>query len=206
MTDHDPAPDAPADLPRSDPRPTEPTDSPSPEPDSGPVLPPAGDGSSPDTAFLPLDPRVVNLWRLDQAVGWGIFLLLMLGGAGVFYLAFPETLPWTSLAGLFFMGLSLWFIFAYPGRAYHAWGYRIDGRVLEIRSGLFVWSLELLPLTRIQHVDLQRGPLERMYGLASLVLHTAGTRSAAITLPGLDAEEAVRLRDHLLAIGGDDAV
>jgi membrane protein YdbS with pleckstrin-like domain len=45
-----------------------------------------------------------------------------------------------------------------------------------------------------------------MYGLASLVLHTAGTHSASIRIPGLDAEYAVRLRDHLVEIGGDDAV
>jgi membrane protein YdbS with pleckstrin-like domain len=45
-----------------------------------------------------------------------------------------------------------------------------------------------------------------MYGLASLVLHTAGTHSANILIPGLDAGEAVRLRDRLVEIGGDDAV
>ena len=66
--------------------------------------------------------------------------------------------------------------------------------------------LSVQPLNRLQHVDLQRGPLERMYGLASLVLYTAGTSSASISIPGLAAAEAERLRDHLVAIGGDDAV
>jgi membrane protein YdbS with pleckstrin-like domain len=64
----------------------------------------------------------------------------------------------------------------------------------------------LLPLSRLQHVDLHRGPLERAFGLASLILHTAGTHEARITIPGLDADEAVRLRDRLVEVGGDDAV
>ena len=203
MTDPHSPQDAAAD-PRSDPRRSESAEPPSPV--TGQVLLPPEDGVSPDRTFLPLDPRVVSLWRLDQAVGWGILLLLMLGGVGIFYLALPGSLLWTSLAWLLFAGLALWFVFAYPGRVYTAWGYRIDGRVLEIRSGLIFRSLELLPLTRIQHVDLQRGPFERLFGLASLVLFTAGTRNASITLPGLDADEALRLRDHLLAVGGDDAV
>jgi uncharacterized protein len=61
-------------------------------------------------------------------------------------------------------------------------------------------------VTRLQHVDLRRGPVERQFGLATLVLHTAGTHAASITIPGLDADEAVRLRDRLAEIGGNDAV
>jgi membrane protein YdbS with pleckstrin-like domain len=48
--------------------------------------------------------------------------------------------------------------------------------------------------------------LERAHGLASLTMHTAGTHDAALVIPGLDADEAVRLRDRLVAVGGDDAV
>ena len=156
--------------------------------------------------FLPLDPRVVGLWRLDQVLGWGFVLLLLLGGVGMVSWVQPELLPWAVLAWLLCAGLTVGFVLWYPARAYRAWGYRIDERVLEIRSGLVFRTLRLLPLSRIQHVDLQRGPLERVFGLASLVLFTAGTRDAAIPLPGLSAERAIRLRDHLLAIGGDDAV
>jgi hypothetical protein len=102
--------------------------------------------------------------------------------------------------------LSLWLVVWRPPRLYRSWGYRIDERVLETRSGLMFQVRRLLPLSRLQHVDLQRGPIERSFGLASLVLHTAGTHQASITIPGLDPDAAVRLRDHLLEMGGDDAV
>jgi hypothetical protein len=102
--------------------------------------------------------------------------------------------------------LCLWSGFWRPVRAYRAWGYRVAERVLETRSGLLFHRTRLLPLSRLQHVDLERGPFERLFGLASLVLHTAGTHSASITIPGLDAAEAARLRDQLVASGGDDGV
>ena len=84
---------------------------------------------------------------------------------------------------------------------------RIDGKVLETKHGIWFRIHQLLPLSRLQHVDLHSGPVERSFGLASLLLHTAGTQHASIVVPGLDAREAGRLRDELVAmIGGDDGV
>ena len=48
----------------------------------------------------------------------------------------------------------------------------------------------------MQHLDLKRGPLERSHRLASLVLHTAGTRLSAVSISGLDDADAERLREH----------
>ena len=51
--------------------------------------------------------------------------------------------------------------------------------------------------SRVQHIDLQRGPVERRFGLSTLVIHTAGTRHNAVSTSGLDADDAEALRDHL---------
>jgi uncharacterized protein len=156
--------------------------------------------------FQPLDPRVMNLWRLTDGLALAVLLLLLLAGVGIGWWFLPELGLWLVAAwGLLAVGsvvLVLW----YPLRAYRAWGFRVTERVLETRSGVWFQRTQLLPLTRLQHVDLERGPLERMFGLASLVLHTAGTHAASLTIPGLEAEYAVRLRDWLVQIGGDDAV
>ncbi len=156
--------------------------------------------------FRPLDRRVIGLWRLSNAVGFGILLLALLVAIVVFGLIRPYVLLW-MIPGWFALALFCgWFSYWYPERAYRAWGYRIDAKVLETQRGIVFRVTRLLPLTRLQHVDLRRGPFERMFGLASLVLHTAGTHAASLTIPGLEAEEAVRLRNHLVEIGGDDAV
>lgn len=155
--------------------------------------------------FQRLDPRVVRLWRVTNLVSYGVLLPVLLASLLVITLAWRFF--WPTLVAWFLLVLGFgWIGWWRPPRAYRAWGYRIDEKALEIRSGLLFERIRLLPLTRLQHVDIERGPFERKFGLASLVLHTAGTHSSSIRIPGLDADEARRLRDHLVEIGGDDAV
>jgi membrane protein YdbS with pleckstrin-like domain len=157
--------------------------------------------------FQPLDPRVVSMWRVSNLIGWGLLIVMVLiSNIVVVLLDLDVPLLGILASWALLLFISVWFTWVRPPRLYGAWSYRIDDRVLETRSGLLFQVSRLLPLSRLQHVDLHRGPLERIFGLASLVLHTAGTHSASITIPGLDAETATRLRDHLMEIGGDDAV
>jgi uncharacterized protein len=160
----------------------------------------------PILSYTPLDPRAIQLWRISDLIGFGFLLIpamiaalvvarLWLGSAVLGFI------PWGLL-----LVLAGWWVIWYPPRAHRAWGYRLDDRVLETRSGVWWRVVKLLPLSRLQHVDLRRGPLERAHGLASLLLHTAGTQEATLIIPGLDDAEAVRLRDRLLVAGGDDAV
>ena len=156
--------------------------------------------------FRKLDPRVIKLWLVTDLIGYGFLLSIMLISLLVWTLVQPRLSPWLIAGWFVLAGVCLWYSLWRPSRAYRAWGYRIDKHVLETRSGIVFHRTRLLPLARLQHVDLERGPFERMYGLSSLVLHTAGTHSANIRIPGLEAQEAVRLRDRLVEIGGEDAV
>lgn len=157
-------------------------------------------------AYHPLDARVIKLWRIHSAIASAV--LLMLGFGAVLYFGLSDIVEWPWLwAGWFaLLTLRAYFLIWHQQRVYRAWGYRLDGKVLETRHGIWFRELQLLPLARLQHVDLHSGPIERSLGLASLLLHTAGTQEATILIPGLDANEAVKLRDHLVMIGGDDGV
>jgi uncharacterized protein len=160
---------------------------------------------TPEPVFLLLDPRVVKLWRVRHA----ILTVVLVGIATVAVLSVglaTDRWLWPVAGWQALLLLRLFLLFWYPPRAYRAWGYRIDGKVLETRHGIWFQIHQLLPLPRLQHVDLHSGPIERSFGLASLLLHTAGTQHASIVIPGLDAREAARLRDELVAIGGDDGV
>ncbi len=157
-------------------------------------------------ALQALDRRVVALWRVTRFIVLGVLMLALLVGAAVVAWNLPPLRVWLVTAWVIVSAAGAVLAWWFPGRAYRAWGYRIDDQVLETHSGVVFRVTRLLPLPRLQHVDLQRGPLERAFGLASLVLHTAGTHEATIVIPGLDADEAVRLRDHLVRLGGDDGV
>jgi hypothetical protein len=155
--------------------------------------------------FRNLDPRVIKLWRVRH----GIVSVVLLGMATIAVISVglaTDRWLWAVIGWHLLLLLRVVLLFWYPARSYKSWGYRIDGKVLETKRGIWFRIHQLLPLSRLQHVDLHSGPIERSFGLASLLLHTAGTQHASIVVPGLDAREAARLRDELVAIGGDDGV
>jgi len=86
-----------------------------------------------------------------------------------------------------------------PPRRYRAWGYGIDSDELQVRRGVWTRVHTVVPLDRVQHIDVSQGPLERALGICSLVLHTAGTLHSQIVLPGLARSTAEGLRDEIRA-------
>lgn len=80
----------------------------------------------------------------------------------------------------------------------------LDGLVLH--TGVW-WRREVfVPTVRVQHIEVNQGPLDRRWGMATLIVHTAGTQLNAIHVPALYHEDAVTLRDSLLERHGHDAV
>ncbi|QWF16631.1 PH domain-containing protein [Lysobacter capsici] len=100
----------------------------------------------------------------------------------------------SGLAGaLFGAGIGMWIGF----RRYRNTLWRLDDYGFAVRRGV-AWQREtLVPLTRVQHLDLKHGPLQRMRRLSTLVVHTAGTRHSAVSIDHLDADDAQRLRERL---------
>ena len=75
--------------------------------------------------------------------------------------------------------------------------WKLDDAGFALQRGRWWQTESRVPISRVQHLDLKRGPLERAFGLATLVIHTAGTRLAAVSVSGLRGEDAERLRDRL---------
>lgn len=84
-----------------------------------------------------------------------------------------------------------------PPRRYRAWGYGLDGEELRVRRGVWIRVQTVVPLDHVQHIDVSQGPLERVFGICSLVLHTAGTLHSQIVLPGLARGTAESIRDEI---------
>lgn len=162
-----------------------------------------GDEAGGFDAFQRLDPR----WAAAARIG-GVLALLppaaLVTGAlalGLHRVLRVGTVPAViGVAGLFALALG-WRLVA-PGLAWRRWRYRTDERVVVVEHGVIVFRSVLVPLSRIQHVDVQRGPVERVFGLATVVVTTAGTGSDAVVIPGLRPEVATALRDHLMRRSG----
>jgi membrane protein YdbS with pleckstrin-like domain len=105
----------------------------------------------------------------------------------------PFAVPIVVLA----LGLAATFVL--PRRRYRRWGYREGEDELQIRRGMLVRVRTIVPFGRVQHIDVAQGPIQRPFGLATLILHTAGTQGAAVPLPGLLHADAEAMRDRIRA-------
>lgn len=106
----------------------------------------------------------------------------------------------TSIAGLLpalvgLIGLSG--IIVAPERIYRRLGYAINDRLLRTVRGWMFHVDTVVPFVRVQHIDVTRGPFDKMFGTATLVVHTAGTHNSIVVLPGLSPQRAAEIRDAI---------
>ena len=85
-------------------------------------------------------------------------------------------------------------------RTYRSWGYVEREDDLYITHGVLFRSLVAVPYGRMQLVEVESGPIERAFGLATVTLKTASPETNA-AIPGLAPDEAARLRDRLTELG-----
>mgnify|MGYP000607391800 CR=1 FL=1 len=78
-------------------------------------------------------------------------------------------------------------------------GYAIREQDILYRYGVIWHTVIVVPFNRLQHAELHRGPLERLFNLSSLRLFTAGGLKADMTIPALPEEDAVRIREYVLS-------
>jgi len=157
-----------------------------------------------------LDPRTIPLQKTVAA----IVSAVVAGGSGIFAIASLADDGPPSAAAVA-VTVTLWLVgnglITWHGQRWqaidyrHTW-YRVDDRGIEIRRGVFWREVINVPRSRVQHTDVSQGPLERKYGLGTLVVYTAGTDHAKVTLSGLDHAVALGIREQLMPERGTDAV
>ncbi len=154
-------------------------------------------------AGTPFDPaglawtRVSNRLITVRLIGLGITVLVVAVVLLVLSLVVATWWMWAALLGWLALAAALATIVP---RQVRAWGYAEREDDLLIRHGVLVRSLVVVPYGRMQYVDVQAGPVDRMFGLAKVQLHTASASTDA-SIPGLPPEEASRLRDRLASRG-----
>jgi membrane protein YdbS with pleckstrin-like domain len=145
-----------------------------------------------DEPLTPLHPNHVRALRLEGMV-LAAPLLVGLGIGEIVTLAIGVYV--SSLILLPLMALVGWAAVALPWRRYSASGYDMGADRLRVVKGVLFRRDTVVPFGRVQHIDVERGPIERHYGLATLKLHTAGTHNATVTLPGLAEADAIAMRE-----------
>lgn len=141
----------------------------------------------------PVEPAYRNALRARAAIFWvPVFLAALVADNQLL-----ATTPVSSLLPVLIGAVGLSAIMVAPDRIYRRLGYAIDGRLLRTVRGWLFHTDTVVPFVRVQHIDLTRGPLDKLFGIASLVVHTAGTHNSIVVLPGLSPDRAAEIRDAI---------
>jgi uncharacterized protein len=155
--------------------------------------------NEPASELTPLDPAYVITTRIASALG----LLPFLIGAGV--LEFAQLLP----SGTFIVPVFILYVFmafVVPARKYRYWGYAMGSDRLRVVRGYMFYHDTVVPFGRIQHIDVDQGPIDRRYDLATLTVHTAGNHNSTVSLPGLLHADALAMREAIRSAIRQDVI
>ena len=143
--------------------------------------------------LLPVEPGYRQVLRLRALIFWLPFTLAV---AVADQLLLSST-PFHFLPSLVIALLALLAIFVVPERRYRRLRYALHPTLLQVVRGWLFHTDTMVPLVRVQHIDVTRGPLDKSFGTATLVVHTAGTHNSVVVLPGLAPEKASDIRDEI---------
>ena len=142
----------------------------------------------------PVEPAYRQALQVKAAAFWvPLFLVALVVDRNVLAGTPIPTLLLPLLVGL----VAFCAIVVAPSRVYRRLGYAIDGRLLRTVRGWLFHTDTIVPFVRVQHIDVTRGPIDKMFGTASLVVHTAGTHNSVVVLPGLAPDRAAEIRNAI---------
>lgn len=151
--------------------------------------------SEPDTPLLRPEPAYRNVLRLNAAAVW---LPLLVGALIADRLLLAAT-PFAWAAPALIGALAILGVVVAPDRIYRRLGYRIDDKLLQAVRGWLIHVDTQVPFVRVQHIDVTRSVFDKMFGTASLIVHTAGTHNSIVRVDGLAPPNALAMRDAIRA-------
>ncbi|TNC29753.1 hypothetical protein FG385_00515 [Amycolatopsis alkalitolerans] len=135
--------------------------------------------------------RAVLFWTTRAGLGWAVPLV-----AELLWLAVGDGGTPLAIALIVTLVLAVAHLLVMPQWRYRVHRWETTDQVVYTQSGWFNQERRIAPVSRIQTVDTERGPLERVFGLANLTVTTASARGP-VHIHGLDLDTAQRLAADL---------
>ncbi|MED3965874.1 PH domain-containing protein [Niallia taxi] len=140
--------------------------------------------------------KAMKVWRISETIiNVGILVVL-----GVLYYL-DDYFEWTYWIGWIILGLigltvlsAIWGIIIEPSLKQKYWRYDVDEEFIQLKSGIWKKQHQLIPMTKVQSVELLQGPLLRKYKLYSI---SVGTMGSSHQIPAIPEEEALELRNQI---------
>ena len=151
----------------------------------------AGEAAEAWPPMLAVEPAYKNVIRARLLVVW---VPLVIGAVVLDQLLLPDTIFY-GLPSTLVPLLAVSAITIAPQRIYRHLGYRLTDKLMQVVHGWVFHTDTIVPFVRVQHIDVTRGPVDKLFGTSTLVVHTAGTHNSIVTVPGLAPNTAADIRD-----------
>lgn len=129
------------------------------------------------------------MWLCEDLVAVLVVLVVAFGIS----LGADALMPWVPLlAGI--SGLA--HIVVVPRARHRRYRWELRDEELDLLAGIVKVTRTIVPITRIQHVSVERTGWTSVFDLVRLSVHTAAGQT---TIPGLEPARAALVRDEILA-------
>ena len=145
--------------------------------------------------FHPIEKKYLNVSLIASALFW---LLILAGWLALVYFTNMEKTALTYGGGSGGILLLASINVTMTVLGFKKKQYALRQHDIIYTKGLLWHVRTSIPFNRIQHAELKQGPLERMYGLHSLKVFTAGGQSSDLVIPGLKEDRALSIKDYIL--------
>ena len=138
--------------------------------------------------------KAIGYWTVRAVPGW-----LILTAAQVIWLLNDDgNRAWHVAGFVATFVLAATHLIVMPQWRYRVHLWETTDEAVYMRSGWLNQESRIAPVSRIQTVDSERGPIEQLFGLANVTVTTASA-AGPIKIHGLDRATADRLVDELTA-------
>ncbi len=164
--------------------------------DNAPAIPDPNDLSDflPSEGLEPVDPAFTHVLRIHIALN---AIPLAIGATIIDNLLIERIDGPFGLMTVLGWLLAVIAIVTIPSRRAQRWGFHMAEDRLRVARGWLVRTDTIVPFVRVQHIDVGQGPIERLFNLSHLVVHTSGTHNSTVTLPGLHGDLAAAMRETI---------
>lgn len=140
--------------------------------------------------------KALSVWRIKRGLEAFVLLIVLII---IFVISirfdWPKILPWSG--GVLWLLFFIWHVFLLPKWKWKKWRYAVYEKEVELLRGIFIETHTVIPMSRVQHVDTEQGPLYKKFGLRAVTISTA---AGVHEIPALTEETAQHLRDKIATL------
>ena len=160
----------------------------------------ADEGTATSVIPLPeerLDPRARTIWLINNLIATGVVTIIAAAIMYVLHRWRHTDLIWVIGIPAILLIVQLIAAWIDVTVRYRQWRFEIRADEVDLKHGFITHTRQLVPMARIQHVDTRQGPIERHYGLSSVIFYTA---AGSMEIPALSVARAGEVRNQIAAL------